>query len=357
MDEKLKIAVVGLGRIGWRFHFQQALASDRFELVSVVDPLPDRLAEARAAAGCETLMAFDELWSRPAPDVVVIATPTSLHESMTVRALEAGCHVILEKPMTTSVASADRMIAQARKCDRHIFLYQPHRLTPETQTVREVIRSGLLGPVYAIHRGVYRYVRRNDWQSLRKNGGGMLNNYGAHYIDQLISLSDASPIAEVNCKLWAIATRGDADDVVKAWIKKESGQLLDVQINQASAHDMPTWHICGQYGTAIRAGNAFNVRYYDPAEAAPLFVIEGAAPDRSYDNRDRLPWREREFPITRDKQRDFYANIHDVIVNGAAPYIPVEESRELMRVMDLCRRCNRDFVDEQRSEPPTKDVR
>ena len=353
MNGKLKIAVVGLGRIGWRFHFQQALASDQFELISVVDPLPDRLAEARAAAGCETLTAFDELWSRPAPDVVVIATPTTLHESMTIRALEAGCHVILEKPMTTSIASADRMIAQARKCDRRIFLYQPHRLTSETQTAREVIQSGLLGPVYAIHRGVYRYVRRNDWQSLRKNGGGMLNNYGAHYIDQLIYLSDDSSVAEVDCKLWAIATRGDADDVVKTWIKKESGQLLDVQINQATAYDMPTWHICGQYGTAIRTGNAFKVRYYDPAEARPLSVIEGAAPDRSYDNYDRLPWREKEFPIARDKQRDFYANIYDVIVADAAPHIRIEESRELMRVMDLCRRGNRDFVD----EPQTKDVR
>ena len=345
MNRKLKIAVVGLGRIGWRFHFQQVLTSDQFELTAVVDSLPDRLAEARAAAGCETLMDFDDLWSRPSPDGVVIATPTTLHESMAIRALERGCHVILEKPMTTSIASADRMIAQARKCDRHIFLYQPHRLTPETQTAREVIQSGLLGPVYAIHRGVYRYVRRNDWQSLRKNGGGMLNNYGAHYIDQLIYLSDDSHIAEIDCKLWAIATRGDADDVVKAWIKKESGQLLDVQINQASAYDMPTWHICGQYGTAIRTGNAFKVRYYDPAEASPLSVIEGAAPDRSYDNRDRLPWREKEFPITRDKQRDFYANIYDVIVNGVAPYIRIEESRELMRVMDLCRQRNRDFVD------------
>ncbi len=337
MNQRLKIAVVGLGRIGWRFHFQQALTSDQFELTAVVDPLPDRLAEARAATGCAIHSDFESLWSGPLPDVVAIATPTPWHESMTVRALERGCHVILEKPMTTSIASADRMIGQAQKHNRRVFLYQPHRLTPETQTAREVIQSGLLGPIYAIHRGVYRYVRRNDWQSLRKNGGGMLNNYGAHYIDQLIYLSDDSPIAEVDCKLWAIATRGDADDVVKAWIKKESGQLLDVQINQASAHVMPAWHICGQYGTGIRVGDVFKVRYYDPAEAPSLNVIEGAAPDRSYDNRDRLPWREKDFPITRDKQRDFYANIYDAIANHAAPYIRIEESRELMRVMDLCR--------------------
>ncbi len=343
MNQTTKIAIVGLGRIGWRFHFQQALSSDQFELTAVVDPLPERLSEARAAAGCETHTDFESLWSGPLPNVVVIATPTTLHEDMTIRALNEGCHVILEKPMTTSIASADRMIAQAEKNNRRIFLYQPHRLTPETQTARKIIQSGKLGPIYAIHRGVYRYVRRNDWQSLRKNSGGMLNNYGAHYIDQLIYLSDDSAVAEVDCKLWAIATRGDADDVVKAWIKKESGQLLDVQINQASAYTMPLWHICGKYGTAIREDNVFKVRYYDPAEASPLNVIEGAAPERSYDNYDRLPWREEDIPITRDKQRDFYANIHDVIVNNTAPYIRIEESRELMRVMELCRQSGSGF--------------
>ena len=343
MNQTLKIAIVGLGRIGWRFHFQQALASDQFELTAVADPLPERLSEAHAAADCETHTDFESLWSGPLPDVVAIATPTTLHEAMTIRALNEGCHVILEKPMTTSLASADRMIAQAKKNNRRIFLYQPHRLTPETQTARQIIQSGMLGPIYAIHRGVYRYVRRNDWQSLRKNGGGMLNNYGAHYLDQLIYLSDDSAITEVDCKRWAIATRGDADDVVKAWVKKESGQLLDVQINQATAHIMPLWHICGKYGTAIREDNAFKVRYYDPTEAPPLNIVEGAAPERSYDNWDRLPWREEDIPITRDKQRDFYANIHDVIVNNATPYIRIEESRELMRVMELCRQSDRDF--------------
>ena len=133
------------------------------------------------------------------------------------------------------------------------------------------------------------------------------------------------------------ATLGDADDVVKAWVKTESGQLLDVEINQASSLTLQGWHICGEFGSAIREGDTFKVQFYDPAEAAPLEIIEGAAPERRYDNLDRLPWQVREFPITKDKQRDFYANIHDVLTNNAEPYVPIEESRELMRVLELCR--------------------
>ena len=54
MSEKLNTAVVGLGRVGWQFHFRQSIASDQFELCAVVDPLRERLAEARAEADCET---------------------------------------------------------------------------------------------------------------------------------------------------------------------------------------------------------------------------------------------------------------------------------------------------------------
>jgi predicted dehydrogenase len=341
MNEKLKTAVVGLGRIGWAFHFKQSVASDRFDLCAVADPLPDRLTEAHEEAGCRGYSDFDALLKNETPDVVAIASPTPFHEEMACAALEKGCHVILEKPMTTSLESADRMISCAQKNNRRIFVYQPHRLTSETQTAHEVVHSGLLGNIYAIQRAVYRFTRRNDWQSLRKNGGGMLNNYGAHYVDQMLYLSDGSPVTDVNCNLWSVASLGDADDVVKAWIKNESGQLLDVEINQASALALPGWHICGEYGTAIRQGDVFKVKYYDPAKAPPLEVIEGAAPGRSYDNQDRLPWQEKDFPIAKGKALDFYDNVYDVIVNGAKPHIRIEESREVMRVLDLCRETSR----------------
>jgi scyllo-inositol 2-dehydrogenase (NADP+) len=341
MNQKLRTAVVGLGRVGWQFHFKQSVASDQFDLCAVVDPLPDRLAEAHQESGCKGYSDIRALLDSEDLDVVAIASPTTLHEEMTCAAIEKGCHVILEKPMTTSLDSADRMIACAKEHGLQIFVYQPHRLTSETQTARKVIQSGLLGKIYAVRRAVYRYVRRNDWQSLRKNGGGMLNNYGAHYIDQMMYLSDRSPIVDVHCHLWAVATRGDADDVVKVWIQNESGQLLDIEINQASAFSLQGWHICGEYGTAVREGDVFKLQYFDPSVAAELPIVEGAAPGRSYDNQDRLPWQTKDIDIAKDSALDFYANVYDAIVNDAEPHIHIDESRELMRVLDLCRQSSK----------------
>ncbi len=316
----------------------QSHRSPDFELSAAVDPLPDRLAEARDLGGCRTYRRYADMWKHENPDVVAIASPTRLHERAARRALREGAHVILEKPMTTNLASADRIIEEATKQDRKVFVYQPHRLTPETQTAREIIQSGVLGPVYLIRRSTGRYVRRSDWQSLRKHGGGMLNNYGAHYIDQLLHLSDGSPIEDVRCNLWAVATVGDADDVVKVWLQTRTGQLLDLEINQASAWPHAPWHICGRYGTAVLEDKAFRVRYYDPKEAPPLEVVDGAAPGRSYDLGDRLPWVEEEVPVDPAKQRQFYPNVYDAIVNNAEPHVRVEESRELIRIMEWCRR-------------------
>jgi scyllo-inositol 2-dehydrogenase (NADP+) len=336
LPERLKSVVVGLGRIGWQFHFKETVASDQFDLLAVVDPLAIRVEEAVSESGCAGYASYGEMLAHESPDVIALATPTTFHEQQTLQAIEHGCHVILEKPMTTSLVSADRMIDAARQNDRRIFVYQPHRLNALTSTVKSVIDSGKLGPLFSIKRSVFRYTRRNDWQSLRKNGGGMLNNYGAHYIDQLLYLSGHAEIADARCHLWAAATCGDADDVVRVWLKTAQNVLLDLEINQVSALSLPELHICGAYGTLLKSGPSLDLRYYQPNKAPPLEVIEGAAPGRSYDNKDILPWIDEQIPVGKESL-DFYANIHDVITNQATPYIPVEQTRELMRTMEICR--------------------
>jgi len=79
------------------------------------------------------------------------------------------------------------------------------------------------------------YIRRNDWQTQKRYGGGMLNNYGAHAIDQLLYIT-GSKAADISCRLRRIATLGDADDVVKAVIETDNGIILDIDINMAIMH-------------------------------------------------------------------------------------------------------------------------
>lgn len=80
MAEKLKMVVVGLGRVGWQFHFRQAVASDRFDLQAVVDPLEERVDEAIAESGCRGYGSYVEMLDKEKPDLVALATPTTFHE-------------------------------------------------------------------------------------------------------------------------------------------------------------------------------------------------------------------------------------------------------------------------------------
>ncbi len=338
MAKKLDVAIAGLGRAGWSRHFNELKDTPDFQLVAVIDPLPERLEEAAALSGCRTYKTLGAFWKKEHPEILVVATPTKHHERHARRALRESCHVILEKPMTTTLKSADRIVEESERHGRRVLVYQPHRLAAETQTLKGILDSGILGPVYLIRRLLTRYVRRNDWQSLRKHGGGMLNNYGAHYIDQLLYLSDGTPIVDTQCNLWSVATRGDADDVVKVWLRTRRSQLLDLEINQAAALPLPPWHVCGRYGSLVQSENAFQIRYYDPDQAPELRVFEGAAPGRSYDNKDRLPWREETVPIRSEAQLDFYANIHETLTKNAEPHIKTHESRELIRVIEQCRK-------------------
>jgi predicted dehydrogenase len=220
------------------------------------------------------------------------------------------------------------------------MVYQPHRARAEVVALQEMLRRDLVGPLTMIKRAVARYDRRNDWQAFVKNGGGMLNNYGAHYIDQLLYLS-RSTARRVACALRTVASLGDADDVVKALIETDSGVLLDIDINMASAHPMPPWQILGQRGSIVldEGKEAWCARFFRAEDASELALQGGlAARDRRYGSGERLPWREETWPIAEFEAVDFYDKCYAYFALGGAPFVPIAETREVMRVLDQCRK-------------------
>ncbi len=340
-DERvLRTAVIGLGRIGWQYHVPQVSAHRGFQLVAVVEPLPDRRHEACAAYGARGYADCDALLGAESLNLVVIASPTRFHADQAIAAFEHGCDVLCDKPMAPSLAECDRMISAMRAHGRKLMVYQPHRARAEVTALRQILREGLIGSVYMIKRAVSTYTRRNDWQAFRKHGGGMLNNSGAHYIDQLLYLvgSRAKRVAGV---LRTVASLGDAEDVVKALIETEDGTILDLDINMASAHGMVPWQVLGEYGSIVLdvTGEAFQVRYVRPEELAVIGIDDGlAAPERRYGSGETIPWREATYLLAAFEEVDFYAQCYEYYALDGEPYVPVDETREVMRVIDLCRK-------------------
>jgi scyllo-inositol 2-dehydrogenase (NADP+) len=337
---KLRAVVVGLGRIGWQFHLPEISRQDGYDLVGVVDPIEDRRSEAETKYGVAGFADLQTCLDQVSPDLVVIASPTPLHAEQAEMAFTAGSHVFCDKPMAPDLATADRMIAAAEKHTRRLMMYQPERGSREVVGVRSILAQGLIGDIYLIKHTRTQFTRRNDWQAWREHGGGMLNNYGAHLIDACMHLA-GSPVRDVTCHLRTIATLGDADDVVKALLRTESDILLDIDINMASAQPMqPRWHILGHCGSLRlndKAG-AWEARWFDPEQLPPLTTQEGlAAEARRYGSGEQLPWQEASFDLNDCESVDFYAEAHSYFAEGAEALIPVDESRELMRVLSACR--------------------
>lgn len=337
--EVLRTAVVGLGRIGWRFHVPQVVAHPGFELVAVVDPLDVRLAEAREQYGAAGYKDLGRALASEALDIVVVASPTQFHADQAIASFAAGCDVFCDKPMALCLEEADRMIAAAATAGRRLMLYQPHRARADVVGLRDILDRDLIGPVYMMKRTCTAYTRRNDWQAFREHGGGMLNNYGAHFIDQLLYLS-GSKAARISCALRTIASLGDADDVVKAVIETESGVILDVDINMAAAQPMTPWQILGARGSVVldEAAKAWQVRYFVEEELGDVQLQDGlAALDRKYGSGEAIPWRDETVPLAAYAPVDYYAKCYEYFALGEEPFVPVQQTRELMRVLHQCR--------------------
>ena len=343
MNGKLRCAVVGLGRIGWQFHIPQILEHDGFELTAVVDPAEERLTEAKSQFGVQMLCRrIDEL-PLEGIDLAVVASPTCFHFEQVTYFLEHGVDVFCEKPIAPTFAEAEQLAALARGNGRRLMLYQPHRLTSECLTAQAIMQSGKLGEIFMIRRFSNGFSRRNDWQALAKNGGGMLLNYGAHYIDQMLYFFH-DKTRSVKCDMMAAVTLGDAEDVVQAVIRGESDRMYCVDINMGTALPLPHLMLYGKHGTAmLTTDGEWKIRRFDPIKAGKLGLQEGMAAQQRKYAVESLDWIDESFPPVQELRDEYYNKCRDYFAFGKEPFVPLDETLELMRTIELCRKSSQCF--------------
>lgn len=263
-SQPVRAGVIGLGRSGWHLHLQVMHNLEGFEVTAVVDPVEERRQEAVEATGCTAYADPEELFKDDRVELVIVATPSHTHADLACRAMEAGKHVLVEKPMCVNVEEADRMIETANKHNRLLTVYQLRRLDPDFVRVKEIIDSGVLGPLVLVRLTRHSYRRRSDWQTLRKFGGGMLNNWGAHIVDQGLQLIDG-PIVQTFSDMQQTVSAGDAEDHIKITMKAETGVVVDVEVGSCFAYPSPEYLIVGKYGSLKGSTRKLEYKYYDPS--------------------------------------------------------------------------------------------
>lgn len=334
MARKLKVAISGLGRIGWDFHAQQLKQSSAFSIAAVNDPVCTRREEGSACFHCPAYADFETMLKEVSLDAVVIATPTHLHKPMALSAFRHNLHVILEKPMALDSREAAIIVNAAKRKDRLLTVYQPHRLQAYFQHIKKLVDSGRIGRVYRAQIGLFSFSRRNDWQSLRKFGGGMLNNYGAHGMDQLLQLIGYD-VRRCFGTLQRVATLGDADDSAKVVVETRHGVLGELDISQASAikpYRINLWGTCG--GLQMGHDNVIRLRWFDPSLLPAKKINRSlASEDRRYPS-DAIEWQEEKLTIDESLGIDLYANVSAAIRRKEKLAVHPDETLKLMKLLD-----------------------
>ncbi len=185
----MRIGLVGYG--GWgRVH---ASVIGRVEGLSLGGVVAGDDASARDAAhdlaGVPIHRSLDALLADPAVDLVDIVGPNNLHTDMAVSALAAGKHVLLEKPMATTLADTERLVAAAERSDRHCGIVLQLRVSRQWARVRELIVEGALGRMRFANLTLFRRPFRGgagDWRITRDTVGSWILEEPIHYIDLLL---------------------------------------------------------------------------------------------------------------------------------------------------------------------------
>ena len=339
--KKIKTVAAGLGRIGWQFHLPGIVNNEGFILTAVCDPMKERLSEAYEKYSVKGYDDFYEMINTEKPELTVIASPTHLHAGQAIYAMEQGSDVFLDKPMARDLSEAELILKTKNQTGRKIMLYQPFRAVASSFLLKEIMQSGAIGDVYMIKASASTFVYRNDWQSFKKYGGGMLNNYGAHLIDKMLYLTD-SKAEWISCRMRKVASAGDADDVVKILIDTKSGITLDLEINMASALELPRTMVFGTCGALTELYeneiHKYRIRYFGSSEAQKITANdELAAKDRKYPTTSPLSWHEKDYVIDDSKNIRYYDKCYEYFALDKEPIVDFSESMEVMRIMHECR--------------------
>jgi scyllo-inositol 2-dehydrogenase (NADP+) len=335
----IAVGLVGLGRTAYQNHLVAFRAlPELFRLVAVADPDPERCTEAQRESGCRCYGAIDDLVADDAVELVVIATPTHLHRRHTVLALEAGKAVVCDKPMATSLAEASEMLAAAARTGGLLTVFQNRRFECGFVRAREVLASGVLGTPLMIKLTTHRFLRRRDWQAVRRLGGGVLRNEAVHLIDlAAVLIGSRCEATQLLAQLTCAITPGDAEDHLKlVWRTPGDGPVVDIEVSDVSAFPEEPLVVQGTHGTLVGGPGELRWRFVRDHDLAPLEVFEGAAEGRVY-GFHRIEPHEEHWLAPPDAPRaavPYYESLHATIRHGAPLAVPAELALAVMEVVE-----------------------
>ncbi len=347
--KKLKVAILGQGRSGYSIHGKHLLTdTDRFEVVGVVDKLPERREKAARVFGCPVYDDYTALFGQDI-DLVVNALPSPFHHPVSIDLLNHGFNVLCEKPATKTPEMLDEMEAAAQKNGKMLAIFQQSRFAPYFEKVKQVIASGKLGRIVQVSIAFNGYARRWDWQCIQDNVAGSLYNTGPHPLDQALDLLGGEEMPNVFCKMDRANTFGDAEDYVKLILTMPGKPLIDLEISSCDAYSWGTYKLEGTQGSLCGSQTHLNWKWFVPEEAPEQHLIRtpltSPAGEPAYCG-EKLTWYEDSWDAKADENAfvsavyKYYTTIYEHLTEGKPLTVTLKQVRRQIAVIEEAHRQN-----------------
>jgi predicted dehydrogenase len=336
MTRTLKVGIVGYGFATRTFHAPLIAGVPGLELAAIASSDPAKFRQAWPDVAAETSPAA--LFARKDLDLVVIPTPNDSHFPLAKLALEAGKHVVVDKPFTLTVAEARALRGCAMQAGKVLSVFQNRRWDADFLTVKALIASGELGPVqeFESHFDRHSPVVQDRWRERDALGSGLWFDLGAHLVDQAVQLFGVPDALGVDLARQRPGAR--TDDYYQAQLHYGSSRVI-LHANNLVPQPGPRYTVHGTLGTYVKFG--LDVQE-DQLKAGMIPPAPGWGVDPNpgtltlFNAGDRTS---RTVPTLTGDYPAYYAALRDAVLGTGPNPVPVEQAIQVMGLIELGRRC------------------
>jgi len=303
----------------------------------------DRDAECAAKAKqdfpeVDTYTDLDDVLRREDIDLVAVVTPHNTHAALAIASLNAGKHIVVEKPMCITIAEATAMIEAAERAGKTLAIYHNRRHDGNVRAIKEIIEQRTLGDVFHIevvtmgHSGQFAYGRPGEpWREDKAISGGGLYDWGAHAIDWVLSMVPSTMTQVTGFFHKLVCHESSNEDQTRAIIGFENGCVAEIMQSRVAFLNRPyLWLVLGTKGAIMDTGHGAIEGYCQELNGPSA----GSLTLRTADGDEVVPYKESDWAT-------YYVDFVDHLLRGAAVPVSGEDGRRVITVLETAEKSSK----------------
>jgi UDP-N-acetyl-2-amino-2-deoxyglucuronate dehydrogenase len=324
----LSFAIIGCGNIAQR-HAEQIQVIGK--LVAVCDIIKSKADELGKKYNAEPFSSIEELFANKKEiDIAVICSPNGLHAAHSLISLQAGCHVLCEKPMAINSSDCLVMIEEAKKAGKHLFVVKQNRFNPPVVAVKKLLDEKKLGNIYSIQLNCFwnrdaKYYE-SSWKGTKELDGGTLFTQFSHFIDLLYWMFGDLKQAKTFKNNFAHKNIIEFEDTGVVIVELQNGIIgtINYTVNSYKKNMEGSLCIFGENGTVKIGGQYLNELEYQQIDDHVISNLPAGNQANEYGS----------YQGSMSNHDKVYKNVLDVINNNAVMAASSHEGLKTVEIIE-----------------------